>query len=93
MDIKLKNFIDKASQIENAKLIVKNCVKFNHNENQVKDKVAVGFYIENIDGNIEAEYIAYANNIDKLIKIVNQIETEYFSEYEIEEDFSLIRKE
>jgi len=89
MDTKLKDFVEKASKIKNAKLYVENYVKFNHNgDNSKKDIVAVAFNIKNTDsGNIEAEYIVYAKNMDELINKVNQLQKDYFSEYETEEDF------
>jgi len=93
MDTKLKDFVEKASKIKNAKLYVENYVEFNHNgDNSKKDIVAVAFNIKNTDsGNIEAEYIVYAKNMDEnmdeLINKVNQLQKDYFSEYETEEDF------
>ena len=87
MDSKLKDFITKLSEIENVKLYVKNCVEFNHNGAE-KDTVAVRFRLKNLDtGNFEGEYIVYAKDMDELIRKINKLETEYFSEYEIEKDF------
>jgi hypothetical protein len=89
MDSKLQTFLKKASEIENAKLYIKNLIVFDHDgDNPQKDMVAIKFQIKNTKkGTTEAEYVVYAKNMEELFKKVNQLENDYFKEYEIEEDY------